>query len=124
MDTVGISFYPSTPSMYIDSMVLFKKTVKEINNKCKVPVFIGEFSYPSGKISWPFARWNKEVSVYPHTEEGLTFTYKDVLNWEINHGVIGIRYLVPDYEDWGSMGLFKFESKHGKPKKALLDNIN
>ena len=63
VDTAGISFYPSTPSMYIDSMVLFKKTVKEItlvlfkktvkeiNNKCKVPVFIGEFSYPSGKIS-------------------------------------------------------------------------
>ena len=40
-----------------------------------------------------------------------------------NSWVIGIRYWAPDYEDWGSMGLFKFQNKHGKPKKALVDNI-
>ena len=54
VDTAGISFYPSAPSMYIQSMILFKKTVKEINNKCKETVFIGEFSYPSGKMSGVF----------------------------------------------------------------------
>ena len=123
VDTAGISFYPSAPSMYIDSMILFKKTVKEINNKCKIPVFIGEFSYPSGKMSGAFAGWNKEVNGYPHTEEGQASIYKDVINWGKNHGVIGIRYWAPDYEDWGSMGLFKFNTKHGKPKKALLDKI-
>ena len=124
VDTAGISFYPSAPSMYIKSMVLFKKTVKEINNKCKVPVFIGEFSYPSGKMSGAFAGWNKETGGYPHTEEGQASIYKDVINWGKDHGVIGIRYWAPDYEDWGSMGLFKFNNKHGKPKKALLDSIN
>ena len=121
VDTAGISFYPSAPSMYIDSMVLFKKTVKEINNRCKVPVFIAEFSYPSGKMSGPFAGWNKNVKGYSHSEEGQASIFKDVLNWGKNHGVIGIRYWAADYEDWGSMGLFKFENKHGKPKKALLD---
>ena len=123
VDTAGISFYPSAPSMYIDSMVLFKKTVKEINNRCKVPVFIAEFSYPSGKMSGPFAGWNKNVKGYSHSEEGQASIFKDVLNWGKNHGVIGIRYWAADYEDWGSMGLFKFENKHGKPKKALLDDI-
>ena len=122
VDTAGISFYPSAPSMYIDSMVLFKKTVKEINNRCKVPVFIAEFSYPSGKMSGPFAGWNKNVKGYSHSEEGQASIFKDVLNWGKNHGVIGIRYWAADYEDWGSMGLFKFENKHGKPKKALLDD--
>ena len=34
VDTAGISFYPNAPSMYIDSMILFKKTVKEINKQC------------------------------------------------------------------------------------------
>lgn len=123
VDTAGISFYPSAPSMYIKSMVLFKKTVKEINNKCKVPVFIAEFSYPSGKMSGAFAGWNKKVSGYPHTEEGQENIYKYVLNWGKSHGVIGIRYWAPDYEDWGSMGLFKFNNKIGIPKKALLDDI-
>ena len=110
--------------MYIQSMILFKKTVKEINNKCKETVFIGEFSYPSGKMSGVFTGWNKKASGYPHNEEGQVSIYKDVINWGKSHGVIGIRYWAPDYEDWGSMGLFKFENKHGKPKKALLDNIN
>ena len=123
VDTAGISFYPSAPSMYIDSMVLFKKTVKEINNRCKVPVFIAEFSYPSGKMSGPFAGWNKNAKGYSHSEEGQASIFKDVLNWGKNHGVIGIRYWAADYEDWGSMGLFKFENKHGKPKKALLDDM-
>ena len=123
VDTAGISFYPSAPSMYINSMILFKKTVKAINNKCKVPVFIAEFSYPSGKMSGDFAGWNKKVKGYPHSEEGQASIYKDVLNWGKNHGVIGLRYWAPDYEDWGTMGLFKFENKHGKPKKALLGNM-
>ena len=123
VDTAGISFYPSAPSMYADSMVLFKKTVKEINNRCKVPVFIAEFSYPSGKMSGDFAGWNRKVKGYSHSEEGQANIYKDVIDWGKKHGVVGIRYWAADYEDWGSMGLFKFENKHGKPKKALLDDI-
>jgi len=92
--------------MYIDSMILFKKTVKEINKQCDLPVFIAEFSYPSGEMSGDFAGWNKEVKGYPHTEEGQASMYRDVVNWGKSHGVIGIRYWAPDYEDWGTMGLF------------------
>ncbi len=119
MDTAGISFYPSAPSLYANSMILFKKTVMAINNKCNLPVFIGEFSYPSGEMSGPFAGWNKEVKGYPNTEEGQASIYQDVTDWGKTHGVIGIRYWAADYEDWGSMGLFKFENKHGTPKKGL-----
>jgi len=122
IDTAGISFYPSAPSMYIKAMILFKKTVMEINNEARLPVFIGEFSYPSGEMSGDFAGWNKEVSGYPHSEEGQAAIYKDVVNWSKTHGVIGIRYWAADYENWGTMGLFKFENKHGKPKLALLDD--
>ena len=112
-DTAGISFYPSAPSMQLDVMVLFKKTVKENNNRCKVFVFIAEFSYPSGGMSGAFAGWNKKVKGYSHNEEGQTSICKDVLNWGKDHWVIDIRYWAADYEDWGSMGLFKFENKHG-----------
>ncbi|ORX49217.1 hypothetical protein BCR36DRAFT_370786 [Piromyces finnis] len=123
VDTAGISFYPSAPSMYLKPMILFKKTVMEINNQCDIPVFIGEFSYPSGEMSGDFKGWNKEVEGYPHTEDGQALIYKDVINWGKSHGVNGIRYWAADYENWGSMGLFKFDNKHGTPKKGLLDDI-
>lgn len=73
-------------------MILFKKTVMAINEQCNVPVFIGEFSYPSGEMSGDFAGWNKEVGGYPHTKEGQAAIYKDVVNWGINRGVKSIRY--------------------------------
>lgn len=121
MDTAGISFYPSAPSMYIDSMILFKKTVMAINKKCDLPVFIGEFSYPSGEMSGAFAGWNKETKGYKNSEEGQAAIYKDTVEWGKTHGVIGIRYWAADYEDWGTMGLFKFEDKHGVPKLGLME---
>jgi len=123
MDTAGISFYPSAPSLYLKPMILFKKTVMAINKKCNMPVFIGEFSYPSGEMSGDFAGWNKKAGGYPHTEEGQAAIYKDVVDWGLGHGVNGIRYWAADYENWGSMGLFKFENKHGTPKKGLLQDV-
>ncbi len=119
VDTAGISYYPSAPSMYLDSMKLFKKTVMAINKQCNLPVFIGEFSYPSGGMSGAFAGWNKEVNGYPNTEEGQAQIYQDVISWGKTNGVSGIRYWAADYEDWGTMGLFRFENKHGIPKKGL-----
>ncbi|MCR5545044.1 MAG: arabinogalactan endo-1,4-beta-galactosidase [Lachnospiraceae bacterium] len=120
IDTAGISYYPSAPAMYANSMILFKKTVMAINKKCDLPVFIGEFSYPSGEMSGFFAGWNKRVLGYDNTEEGQAAIYRDVCEWGKTHGVCGIRYWAADYEDWGSMGLFKFENKHGTPKEGLL----
>ena len=120
MDTAGISFYPSAPSMYLDSMILFKKTVMAINSQCDLPVFVAEFAYPSGEMSGAFAGWNKETNGYANTEEGQAAIYYDVVEWGKTHGVIGVRYCAADYEDWGTMGLFNFEDKHGTPKAALI----
>lgn len=123
MDTAGISFYPSAPSMYLKSMILFKKTVKAINTSCGLPVFIGEFSYPSGEMSGAFAGWNKKAEGYDNTEVGQAAIYRDVIEWGKTHGVIGIRYWAADYEDWGTMGMFNFSDKHGTPKESLLINL-
>jgi hypothetical protein len=74
-------------------------------------------------MSGAFAGWNKELKGYKNSEEGQAAIYKDVVKWGKDHGVVGIRYWAADYEDWGSMGLFKFNNKHGTPKKALLEDI-
>ncbi|MCR5416614.1 MAG: glycosyl hydrolase 53 family protein [Pseudobutyrivibrio sp.] len=125
VDTAGISFYPSAPSMYWDSMILYKKTVMEINKKCGVPVFIAEFAYPSGEMSGQFAGWNKATKGYANSEEGQAAIYKDVIELGKSHGVIGIRYWAADYENWGTMPMFNFdENNHGTPKESLLIDIN
>lgn len=121
IDVAGISYYPSAPSTYMDSTILFKKTVDAIVEKCNLPVFIAEFSYPSGEMTGPFSGWSKQVLDYEMNEEGQLAIYQDTLAWGREHGVIGMRYWAPDFEGWSSMAMFEFENKHGVAKNILMN---
>ncbi|MHB0864955.1 glycosyl hydrolase 53 family protein [Paenibacillus sp. SEL3] len=123
LSVAGISFYPSAPGIYIDKMVMYKKIVTAINKQVGVPVFIAEFSYPSGKVEGPFAGWSKTVKGYPHTEEGQAAIYHDVIEWGKTHGLAGIRYWAPDFIGWGSMSMFDYTDKGATAKKILLDSL-
>ncbi len=122
METAGISYYPSAPSMSVNKKALLKKTVKKINKKCGLPVFIGEFSYPSGKMDGPFAGWNKKVRGYKHDQQGQASIYSDVVRWGMVNGMAGIRYWAPDYEGWYTMSMFEFSNKVGTAKTILLNH--
>ena len=119
METAGISYYPSAPSMALSKKGLLKKTVKKINKKCGLNVFIGEFSYPSGKMDGPFAGWNKKVKGYKHDQQGQANIYADVIKWGKANGMAGIRYWAPDYEGWYAMSMFEFSNKKGTAKNIL-----
>ena len=119
MDVAGISYYPSAPAMSANKKKLLKKTVTKINKKCGLTVFIGEFSYPSGKMEGPFAGWNKKVRGYKHTQQGQADIYADVMAWGKDNGLEGIRYWAPDYEGWYSMSMFEFSDKKGTAKYIL-----
>ena len=95
------------------------KTITKINKKCGTPVFIGEFSYPSGKMEGPFAGWNKKLKGYEKDQQGQANIYRDVMNWGKTHGMAGIRYWAPDYEGWYSMSMFEFSNKKGTAKTIL-----
>ena len=122
METAGISYYPSAPSMSVNKKALLKKTVKKINKKCGLHVFIGEFSYPSGKMDGPFAGWNKKVRGYKHDQQGQATIYSDVVRWGMVNGMAGIRYWAPDYEGWYAMSMFEFSNKVGTAKTILLNH--
>ena len=122
MDTAGISYYPSAPSLYLNKEILFKKTVMAINKKCGLPVFIGEFSYPSGDMEGPFAGWNKKTGSYEKDQDGQAALYADVIAWGRTHGLAGIRYWAPDYEGWYAMSMFEFTDGTGTAKKILTDH--
>ena len=123
-DVAGISFYPSAPSLYLNKKILLKKTVAAINNKCGIPVFIGEFSYPSGEMQGAFAGWNKKLSGYEKNQAGQAKLYADVIRWGKTHGLAGIRYWAPDYEGWYGMSMFEFENKTGTAKEILTNHTD
>ena len=123
MQTAGISYYPSAPAMSLNKKKLLTKTVTRINKKCGVPVFIGEFSYPSQDMVGPFAGWNSQLGSYTKTQQGQHDIYRDVIAWGKDHGLIGIRYWAPDYEgEWYPMCMFTFENKVGTAKTILLNH--
>ena len=123
LQTAGISYYPSAPAMSFNKKKMLTKTVTRINKKCGVPVFIGEFSYPSQDMVGPFAGWNKQLSTYKKDQQGQADIYRDVIAWGKEHGLIGIRYWAPDYEgEWYPMSMFTFENKVGTAKTILLNH--
>ena len=123
LQTAGISYYPSAPAMSFNKKKMFTKTVTRINKKCGVPVFIGEFSYPSENMVGPFAGWNKQLKGYKKDQQGQADIYRDVIAWGKEHGLIGIRYWAADYEgEWYPMSMFEFENKVGTAKTILLNH--
>ena len=123
METAGISYYPSAPAMSFNKKKLLTKTVTRINKKCNVPVFIGEFSYPSQEMVGPFAGWNSQLGDYKKDQKGQSDIYRDVIAWGKTHGLIGIRYWAPDYEgEWYPMSMFEFKNKVGTAKQIMLNH--
>ncbi|MBR6422735.1 glycosyl hydrolase 53 family protein [bacterium] len=122
VDVAGISFYPSATSISIDKWDLLKRTVVRINHELEVPVFIAEFSYPSGKMSGPFKSWNKKFDKYSHSQSGQADLYGDLVSWGKKNGIAGVRYWAPDYEKWYGMAMFEFEGKVGTAKTILLNH--
>ena len=122
METAGISYYPSAPAMSFNKKKLLKKTISRINRKCEIPVFIGEFSYPSGKMEGPFASWNKKLKGYNKDQQGQADIYKDVIAWGRDNGMAGIRYWAPDYKGWYAMSMFEFNGKTGNAKTILKNH--
>ena len=123
VETAGISYYPSAPAMSFDKKRLLTNTVTRINKKCKVPVFIGEFSYPSQDMVGPFAGWNSQLGSYKKNQQGQEKIYADVIAWGKTHGMAGIRYWAPDYEgEWYPMSMFEFKDKVGVAKSILINH--
>lgn len=122
METAGISYYPSAPAMSLNRAKLLTNTVTRIHKKCGIPVFIAEFSYPSGQMDGAFAGWNKTLGRYGKNQQGQADVYRDVVAWGMDHGMAGIRYWAPDYEGWYAMSVFSFKNKVGTAKLILTNH--
>ena len=119
LDTAGISYYPSAPSMCRDKEKLLKKTVTAIWEQCGLPVFIAEYAYPSGPMEGPFAGWNQKAGSYEQDQPGQALLYADVIAWGKTHHMAGIRYWAPDFKGWYTMAMFEFDGNKGVAKTIL-----
>ena len=119
LDTAGISYYPSAPSMCRDKEKLLKETVTAIYEQCGLPVFIAEYAYPSGLMEGPFAAWVQKTGDYEHDQQGQASLYADVIAWGKTHHMAGIRYWAPDFKGWYAMAMFEFDGNKGTAKTIL-----
>lgn len=120
----GISFYPSAPCAYKNTMDMYKKIVSAIRTTCKVPVFIAEFAFPSGEVKGPYAGWNRPVQGYEFNQKGQASIYHDTIAWGKENGVIGIRYWAPDFKEWGTMSMFEYSANQAVAKEVLYVEVN
>lgn len=79
--------------MFSNKKRLLEKRVAKINKKCGIPVFIGEFSNPSGKMEGPFAGRNKKVREYNKDQHGQADIYADV----VVGGATAWQHLLPGF---------------------------
>lgn len=123
-DEAGISFYPSTPGLWLDPVRKFKKTVSAIQQALGLKVFVAEYAYPSARMTaGQFKSWNRKARGYGHTEADQARLLQDVIAWGRANGLSGIRPFAPDLNGhWEPMALFSHDEETGvaTAKPALL----
>jgi hypothetical protein len=73
------------------------------------PVYIAEFGYAAGPVTYGGDDWANPVEGYPCTPAGQASFLRDLVSWGARDGLLsGIRPWAPDYvgEGWQGMALF------------------
>lgn len=113
LDQAGISIYPTNEagSYYPDYMDGMKSVIKAIIRDCGLPVFIAEYSYPSGQMDAPLENWDVPVAGYELNAVDQARYTADFIAWCKKNGVSGIRPWGPDVLGyWEPMSLFSYDS--------------
>ena len=123
-DVAGISLYPSSTTIFSDSMSWYRNMITSIKHDCGLKVYIAEFSYPSGKMSGEFSGWSHKIKGYPLNEAGQAEIYQDLVAWGMKNGLCGIRYWAPDFKGWYTMSMFEFQDEHtARAKRIFMDML-
>jgi hypothetical protein len=126
LGVAGISYYPSAPCPYLNTMTMYKKLITSTNKECGLPVFIAEYAYPTGAITGSYSGWKNQVPGYPISEDGQDALLRDVVEWGKSKGLVGIRYWVPDFSHstWASMSMFNYDNAtNTATAKTILTNL-
>jgi hypothetical protein len=107
---LGVSYYPTNTKVIHDRFALFKKTVCTAMERLRRPVYIAEFGYAAGPVTYGGQDWANPVDGYPCTPKGQADFLRDLTEWGVRSGAIsGIRPWAPDFvgSTWQGMALFE-----------------
>jgi len=105
----GVSYYPTDTKLITNRLARFKQTVLLTRQRLRRPVYIAEFGYAGGPVTYGGEDWANPVEGYPCTPVGQANFLRDLVAWGARDGLLsGIRPWAPDYvgEGWQGMALF------------------
>jgi arabinogalactan endo-1,4-beta-galactosidase len=107
---LGVSYYPTNTKLIHDRFALFKKTASTAMQRLGRPIYIAEFGYAAGPVTYGGQDWANPVDGYPCTPKGQADFLRDLTEWGVRSGMIsGIRPWAPDFvgSTWQGMALFE-----------------
>jgi len=105
----GVSYYPTNTKLIPNRLERFKETVLLTRQQLRRPVYIAEFGYAAGPVTYGGDDWANPVEGYPCTPAGQASFLRDLVSWGARDGLLsGVRPWAPDYvgEGWQGMALF------------------
>jgi arabinogalactan endo-1,4-beta-galactosidase len=109
VEDVGVSYYPTNTKAIADRFEKFKATATLARQQLDKPVYVAEFGYAAGPVSYGGQNWANPVDGYPISLQGQGDFLRDLTEWGAANGTLsGIRPWAPDYvgAEWQGMALF------------------
>ena len=108
-EALGMSFYPTSTSRIEARYEKFKEATIRASSRVGKPVYIAEYAYAAGPVTYGGENWANPIEGYPCTPEGQARFTHDIVAWGVGKNLLsGIRPWAPDYVDgsWQGMALF------------------
>lgn len=113
VDMLGGSYYPTAYPYFLkesdDRLALYKNTAQLAMKRFGKPIYVAEFGYAAGPMSFGGSSWANEVQGYPISPAGQAAFLRDLVKWGVETGTLaGIRPWAPDFvgSGWQPMALF------------------
>jgi len=133
LHVAGVSMYPSaggtTTAQADESYAKSKETMFRIVMELGVNVFIAECGYPSAMPTSAWAEFRTPLTDFPFTPQGQADQLRDLMEWGLENGLVGIRPWCPDLAkgDWNAFAYFDNISDrnlcYAKPVLDVMKNV-
>lgn len=113
-EALGASFYPTAYPYFdinpgVDRLVLYKQSAELAMERLGKPIYLAEFGYAAGPMTYGEKNWANPVPGYPISPDGQAAFLRDLVEWGVKNGtLVGVRPWAPDFvgSGWQGMALF------------------
>lgn len=111
---LGVSYYPTNTDRISQRLERFKSTARLAMARLSRPLYISEFGYAAGPVTYGGQNWANPVDGYPCTPKGQGDFLRDLTEWGVRENVLaGIRPWAPDFVGGGWQGMALFDAPVG-----------